>query len=297
MTIKKIFKIISINILVLILFILVFDIICYLRNISEIPYGKKISSFFEFYTPYTVEKLITTPGELRPIVQMTSVKKPILLFGCSFTFGTGLKNEETLGFQLSKYTDRVVYNYGIPGSSPKEMLFLLRHKELIPINIKPEYVIFVYIGDHVKRLYMSGWPDSNYLMPDFKKTKNNTLTEKKSAEFFKNLRIIRIFKLYNSLRQQYSKESTDLLNLYFTECNNEIKKQYPNTKLVILIYNENGNENWKVLENNGITVINLSDLINKNINSTEFRISEKDLHPNSKAWKTIIPALSEKLGL
>lgn len=54
-------------------------------------------------------------------------KKSIVLFGCSYTYGDGLSEEETFSLQLYKSTKGYdVYNYGISGGGVQHMLYLLK---------------------------------------------------------------------------------------------------------------------------------------------------------------------------
>jgi hypothetical protein len=45
------------------------------------------------------------------------VKDSIVLFGCSLTFGTGVAEDETIGYYLQQITGRNVINLGVPASS------------------------------------------------------------------------------------------------------------------------------------------------------------------------------------
>ena len=89
------------------------------------------------------------------------------------------------------------------------------------------------------------------------------------------------------------------------ECVKAIKKNFPNTKFVILdfpdvsVFSEKkevlSDDIIKYLESIGIIYINVEDLIGHKI-TDEYRLSDKD-HPNEKAWDEIIPALVKKLNL
>ena len=49
----------------------------------------------------------------------------LLLFGCSYPYGTGLRDEETLQYMLAAKIPANIYNYGVHGYGPQNMLAAL----------------------------------------------------------------------------------------------------------------------------------------------------------------------------
>ena len=83
-----------------------------------------------------------------------------------------------------------------------------------------------------------------------------------------------------------------------------IKKHYKNTKFVVLVYEDNfedilinPNHNWSPVIQNGIIVINVPEITHTNLYNPEYLVSETDIHPNSRAWATVVPAISTELNL
>lgn len=63
----------------------------------------------------------------------------IVLFGCSMAFGTGLTEEETVSYKLSKLLGKTVVNLGVPASS---ILYSVYNQlALKEMNVKPFAVI------------------------------------------------------------------------------------------------------------------------------------------------------------
>ncbi len=62
-------------------------------------------------------------------VDVKNTKSPVILFGCSFTFGAGLNDNETFSYKLSKYTGRNVYNRGLSGYGVQHMLYMLNDSD------------------------------------------------------------------------------------------------------------------------------------------------------------------------
>ncbi|HOV34119.1 MAG TPA: hypothetical protein PLX23_12240 [Candidatus Hydrogenedens sp.] len=81
-------------------------------------------------------------------------KMNFLFMGCSFTFGTGVNDNETFPSQFAKLNPYCqVYNYGMPGGSPQEMyLMTLNPNFADDIENMPTVVVYTFISDHLKRL-------------------------------------------------------------------------------------------------------------------------------------------------
>lgn len=298
-------KIILSNILLLLIVFFVIDYSAYSIRIFQDSlhnrYLLSLNRFFSVFSENTIEMRLHGKGNyFRPPSIIKNAKRPIILFGCSFVYGDSLKDNETFSAQLSKYTNRSVYNYGVSSGSPKETLYILRYyKELQ--NIKnPEYIIFTYVTDHKRRLYMYSWTDCELDMPRFKKINNSLVYDSKKRNILYESRFAILLSEYIAEKKSLLPETNDLLNLYFTEIQKEIKRLYPNTKFAILVYFEDGTENWNYLLKQGIDVINVQSLIDKDIkdiHSVEYIIAPDDIHPNAKAWQVIIPPLVKNLHL
>ncbi len=233
-------------------------------------------------------------------INKNPLKGSIILVGCSYTYGVDLKYDETFGYLLSKYTKRPVFNLGIPGGGPREILYLLRTNKIIELSQKEknnvDYIIYTYIWDHQVRLYSNLLP----LVPKYKKTKYNTLVEQKLHFYNKSF-------IYTNLTRfkffHYDiNNSFNLLNIYISEIYKEIcnKFNYQKTppKLIILVYTDNINENgWENLKKNkNITIINVKDLTGKDMYNDKEYLTFSN-HPNVKAWQIIVPALAKELNL
>lgn len=77
-----------------------------------------------------------------------------LFLGCSFTFGTGVNNDQTLPYYFGQlHPEAGIYNYGIPGGSPQEIYLQSTHIENFEdIPQKPTIIIYTFISDHLRRL-------------------------------------------------------------------------------------------------------------------------------------------------
>lgn len=221
-------------------------------------------------------------------------KNPIILLGCSYTHGFVLNPDETFNAVLQEKTNRLVYNFGLCGGGAKEMLYTLQNNKIIK-DIKPDYVIYTYIPHHKNRLYSSitefafGYkPINNFQNLKFQKENkiiHNSIIRKKLVDSLVEKRIIS------------DQKAQKLFALYMKQMNEEIKKLYgDNTKFVLFVYDNSHNENWEDLENIGIKIIIVENLIKIDLKDNQYRIPNDD-HPNKKAWELVVPALVKELNL
>ncbi len=111
--------------------------------------------------------------------------KSVLFFGCSFTYGDGVNNEETLPSQFALLDTSVnVYNYAIDGWGPQQT-FLQVEKRKLSIETQSDTAIgvYVWIDDHLKRasLYKSHYQGWTQFFPCFV-LENKSLVYKGSFE-------------------------------------------------------------------------------------------------------------------
>ena len=78
----------------------------------------------------------------------------LLFFGDSFTFGEGVRDEETMPYRVGEKTNRhyQVYNFGFLGYGPHQMLVQLQQGLVdAAIECKPEFAIYQALPGHVSR--------------------------------------------------------------------------------------------------------------------------------------------------
>jgi len=89
-----------------------------------------------------------------PQPSISNKKLNCLFFGCSFTFGTGVNDDQTLPYFFGQlHPEMEIYNYGIPGGSPQEIYLQSSHPENFDdIPQRPTIIIYTFISDHLRRL-------------------------------------------------------------------------------------------------------------------------------------------------
>lgn len=120
----------------------------------------------------------------RSVHQIYHGQSHLILFGCSFTFGEGLKDNETLQYELgSLLADYDIYNYAAPGYGPQHMLAILERGRLVN-EVKPRngIAVYVYTRTHIGRA--NGVSDASWLngAPYYYLDEGGVLTQNGSFE-------------------------------------------------------------------------------------------------------------------
>jgi hypothetical protein len=110
------------------------------RGTKVIDYHFEIDSFARRWTPDTS--------------QTNSSRQYLIFLGCSFVFGEGVSDQETLPSFASRYSNHFhSYNYGIMGASPGDSYLRLREiRKEQELAEKSGWVIYVYMDHHLPRL-------------------------------------------------------------------------------------------------------------------------------------------------
>ena len=297
---KKILKIVFVNLFLCAIIFCIGELSCIFFNYiqhdhKDYPFSSHIKNIWTSYHEgdYFKDYEFRKPSE--PINK--EEKLPIAVMGCSYTYGMGLQETETISARLAEATGRTVYNAGFIASSPRDILYILRtdkHRiKLLGEGNNLEYIIYPYIAHHLFRLYN----ETRVFAPSPKfKKKGNSLEYQKKKNF---LLKTQLYKKAIEVRYHIidGKKSFELMKLYLVEINKEIKKNYPKAQFVVLVYDEKGTEDWDFFEKQGIKIVKVTNLTtSKKLLGNEYRLQDNK-HPNAKAWEEIAPLLSEKLNL
>ncbi len=327
---KNIIKIIILNIILLVIIIFIADYSIYLKfkqdyiknldseSLKLYPPISYIDNYKSNYSPqsYIFQKINKNNFNYfrNNIYNKNYNNKSIIFFGCSYTFGAQLSDEETLSNKLAKKLNINVYNFGICASGIQHMLSLLQNNIFYNlIKEEPQYAIYTIIPDHFGRLQKYIFPSpmmANGINLQYE-LKNSKLKKRYIPLnlFSKSFLVKSIYYQIDTKRNDFEpniKEQNNLLAYYiFTESFQILKKKYPNIKFIILRYEteedlaeEYENEKiWENLKKQGIIIINSSDLIGRKYKYASEDTCEDNYHPSEKAWDLLIPKLIEKIEL
>ena len=315
--IYKFFLILVVNLIFIFILIGLFNYYVYYRELKSIGFNsyeifsnyiyflkRDISEnnrFNNMIEPDSVGKE-NIEDKFRKVENRTSDKQPIILFGCSFVYGSGLNDNETLSFELAAKTGRPVYNRAKNGWGVQHMLYQLKNEEFYNIIPKPQYIIYVYFDGHLTRMSQPitvSMPNCYYVFYN-EKNKNYYL---KRRTFFTDKIIFQHFlanqldwNFLNKINGYNNKQYNRLFN-YILESKKEAEKHWDNdVQFVVLMYSEINDDIKNRLKETGIEVISKEDF-KIDVNDEEYTISKNNTHPNAKAWDIIIPIIIDKLKI
>lgn len=312
---KKIIKFICINLFLIFIALLLIEVIIwnnennYLKSINVLPPSitkLKFHPGIKSSLPYldNFPNIKENWGRLPEGEQYN--KKPIVIFGCSFAYGYNLAPEQTISYKLSNISKRPVYNRAWTGWSVQHMLFQAQYEKLYQQIPEPEYVIYVYINDHLRRLYLMSFASWNILAnePNLRyKEKDNKLVLIQNKNPI--LRQIKRLYLTNKLHTLYvekhilknQKKCYDFALKHFIQAKSEMQKHWKDTKYIVFFYNDcSDNKQFKAdLEKNGYIIIDSSDLTDENLKAPQYMLQNE--HPTEAAWDLLVPKLVKELKL
>lgn len=232
-----------------------------------------------------------------------------MIFGRSFAYGVWLRETETFSFKLQLFTNNIVINRAFSGWGIQHMLFQLRKNDFSHSfsylnnkisNDDIKIVIYVFIDDHVRRLYVPcSFFDDKFIF--YKLNKSSELFEKNNLNYLYWYSYISRSLYRNYIDKKIINYDIDVQNFvltHFLESNSLIKKNFPNAKFVIFVYD--GDDKIKKIEkglkNQDIEIIYLSELTPIDLKKQEYIVDFFN-HPNSNVWDIIVPLLAKKLNL
>ena len=236
----------------------------------------------------------------RPIENKESKNKPVVFFGCSYAGGYGsipeLKDDETISafFARNLKEKRPVYNRGIGSQSVQAAIWQLEEGGFLEEIKEPEFVIYIFINDQIRRLYKECSPC--FKSPLYKK-KGDSIKLIKNPFYYSYLMILYRYKIQRKYYKVSKEENFDFLRRHFLYLKKLGDKKWKNTKWIILYYNDDGSiYPLEELEKDGFKVIKLTSLVSPEFFTDEKNRSGKDNpHPSKYAWETIGTALYDKL--
>lgn len=250
-------------------------------------------------------------------------KNPILTVGCSYAYGQGIKIDKIFASQIQQSTKIKTINVSRMGSGADDVLKSISHlekKNFLKEN-QFNYVIYVMMFDHIARVHDLGLL-SNYLTETYKKNKNKSNKEK-FRYYLDHLYTIKFFNTKHALNNNFTEEiGFEYLKYLIIKINEIIKRNNPDTKLIVLLYDDITNhsedspsfedkaramsidtEIYSDLEIMGIQFISTKELVGDILHKEEYQLLNDEFqywrphHPNEKAWEVIVPPLIKKLNL
>ena len=304
---KKFWKLVIVYIIWFVILFIVLNFIVYKFFYYQIEFGlpsdynREKFSFIRHNTDYNYIKEDHLP---RSPVELGNDNGNIVIFGCSYGYGYLLEHEQTFHYKLSQALNRSVYNLSCPGEAPQFAIMKIKSHDFDDILKKSDYAIFVTIGEHLYRVHSNsnGWWISNtWPRYDIKKEKDNKylvfhkyrLAVISDSYFWRYIRKVWFSKIISRIDIEPIKNYLfDNVKLHFETILKDLQEYNPNIKMIIIVYPDDDCWNlyldsprWKELEDEGIIVVKVKDIIEDYGNSI-YQIPN-DGHPSEFAWQNI----------
>ncbi len=305
---KKILKIIIINIILIVLIIFITDDIVaknYLKRCkTEYCESSKKTYLIKNFRVHEVS--LEALGRKMPIIEGVDYEKqPITVFGCSFAYGQYINTEDTFEYKLSKLLKVPVINRALPAGSFQHMYYQSTQKDFYKLVPKCNNVIYIMIDDQIRRALVDFFEIhcDHYLL--HYSIRNNKFVMNNYNNHFQNLiRSLYITRKINHKwaqivlnNEKFKQLPINLTVKYFIDSRNNFEKNWGNkVKFTVIMY-ENikySDEIKKELEKNGFKVIETKELTDADLNKPPYKRTE-DGHPTGIAWDLLTDKIAKRL--
>lgn len=267
--------------------------------------GNKVIMKYSLPKPFSPNENAYT-WHNRIFEKKNSKKRPLAIVGCSFAEGSCLEDNQILGYKLSDLSNRTVYQRGVTGTGLSFVYYQIDNK-LIPTDDKsPEYIIYVFIFDHLFRLYqhqVGFWSTEINLRYE---NKDDKIQEVKEFLPFYNMFYTAKYLQEDIAKRKgvFESQNYALFKPMLTSMIKIAKQNYPNSKIVFLEYPQS-DEKWcvlsedakKFIKDEGYIYVNANELVGDQLGKREYKVKGEWLHPNEKAWDLLAPKLAKLLKL
>lgn len=230
-----------------------------------------------------------------------------MITGCSFAFGYGLSDEQTLSHYIDSLTQLRGYNYGVSGHGTQQTLALLQSRSIRNEISEPNGVlVHLFIDEHIQRLigsrrliklWASNYP-YYYLEGDELKRDGSFWTGRHwLSRFYRAISESAFFGLFNIDVPWYVSDShIKLFGAVLREARKEFQMQYPEGRFLVVIA-PNSTLAPRVraaLEANEVEVLDLSKLLDKE--EKQYKIHWTEAHPNGNYYLKVAEELDRYLN-
>ncbi len=236
----------------------------------------------------------------------------VVFFGCSFTLGEGLQDDENFAYLVGKLSKGryKVFNYGLSGYGPHHMLALIQHGLPELAKYKRIVAFHVAIRGHQRRSAgLSPWDKDGprYFLENGKVVRRGTFAD--NPPYFWEGPMEDWFShsyTFLGLREQLTevlgplktlRERLELTEAIIVESAREFRRQFPGSTFEVLAWPPDTAEMLTAaLEKQGVPVIDVEQWLPGYAKDSEQYAIPGDGHPNAKADRLVAQHIVELLG-
>lgn len=227
----------------------------------------------------------------------------VLFFGCSFTYGEGVQDDETLPYQVGIQSGGryQTYNFGFHGYGPNQVLAAIESGRVREaVDTAPRYAIYQALPDHIARV--AGKIPYGKHNPRYRLDADGTVQlaghfddDQKTDSAFKRrvrgqLRKSAIYRRLESLEPPTDESDVRLLLAVMRKSKDLLAAQYPGIEFRIILWRNFDYEQKSYDElREGFTKMNIpvhlveNILPDYNVHPEKYWLGPEDRHPNALA--------------
>lgn len=288
-------------------------------DISNCPTESLSKDFYYFECDKNVDCLLFYEERVLFGEEYIGKKRPIIILGGSYAYGHGLYKEDTFPYLLSELTQRPVLNFSRCGGQAFSSIdnlyqFISANDENKELVASAEYVVYVYMADHINR-YLFGNPANEYNLRFLPSNFEKFITK------FYFVRTIagKIRYLFYTFDYPNTSRSEKILKKLLINMNKHVKTFAPDSELIIVLYDDKfcpeqmrsfdksaikymseirNSALWDEFgKEYGAKVVHTKDLTGFYFDK-EYKLDGDFIlagwHPNGKAWRLFTPLFVEE---
>jgi hypothetical protein len=280
----------------------------YLGTLPKRNMKATVTSRYKDEVLYKVTYSVDSNGHrIVPRHRVKPDSKSVIFFGCSFTFGYGLEDNEAFPYMLAQKLnkDYEIYNFAFSGYGTHQMISALQHGNVDSIvKIKPTHVIYTAVTDHLNRIvYRKTWGshDPHYEVEDGKLVYKGRFDEdlgvlsNYSRKFQQSPLLDAVF------QKQREEKAIELFVSMVVTSKEEVLRRYPDCDFSVFVWDDPGLPSGiamvEGLKKKGIKVILISSVLPGYIKDPGLYHIKPFIepHPNLKANKYIADYLEKMI--
>ena len=245
----------------------------------------------------------------RPPLREPPPQGSVLLFGCSFTYGMGLEDDETVAWQLERDLEGRLrgYNFGFSGWGAHQMLANLESGRVESlVKYPPKLAVYLALADHARRVAGDAAHDRHgprYVLDEGgRPVRRGKFSDDKTDVAKKRLlRFVHHSHLGKRLADTVMMGGGDvpLLAAITAAARDQVRAKWPDCRFVVLLWDEFPRRTdpvAKALREKDLEVLPASEILPQlHEDPASYWIHDADRHPNTKATSLIAAYLAEKV--
>ena len=231
-------------------------------------------------------------------------KNTVLFFGCSYTYGEGINDNETFPYLVGTSSKTKVYNFGFHGYGPHQMLSEIEHgfvKHVV--DSSPKYAIFTTAYFQVERA--AGYDSWDYHGPKYILSKDGKLEYAGHFDDPLGMKLLVELSEKSSIveeilenRNHVDEGDVERYVAIVVAAKNALLKEFPGIEFHVIYWDFDKEHDPMILERfqqEGIKVHLISKILQYPATYNHYVISAFERHPNSTANKCIATYIVENI--